>query len=50
LALGVPWVLAGIAGALAYLVAVLRLGLVSEDMIRRVRAALVWRSSKEVLS
>jgi O-antigen/teichoic acid export membrane protein len=50
LAAEAPWLLAGGAGALAYLGLVLGLGVVPPDMLRRVRAAVAWRPSREVLS
>ena len=50
LSLDAPWILAGLAGALAYLGLVLRLGLVPADVLQRARAAVAWRSSTEALS
>jgi hypothetical protein len=43
LALDAPWVLAGIAGAVAYLVLILYFGLVPEDVRGPVRA--LWRAA-----
>jgi O-antigen/teichoic acid export membrane protein len=48
LAVHAPWVLAGVAGAVVYLVLVLYFGLVPEDVRSRVRT--MWRSAVEAVS
>jgi O-antigen/teichoic acid export membrane protein len=50
LALGVPWVLAGAAGGLAYLAIALRLGLVPAEILSRIRSLATWRTPREVVS
>jgi O-antigen/teichoic acid export membrane protein len=50
LGMEMPWVLAGALGALAYVGLALRLGLVPDDVLSRLRAAVAWRPSREVVS
>lgn len=50
LAADTPWVLAGALGGLAYLGIVLKLGLLPDEVLSRVRAAVTWRPPREVVS
>jgi O-antigen/teichoic acid export membrane protein len=48
-AVGLPWMLVGAGGGLIYLMLVIRLGLVPDEVLRTARGVFVWGASTEVV-